>query len=188
MFQIRLARSQKRSGGASILELNDTPAMHAVMTRSQQMDRINVYLDENRSGLLVCTKCGSSKQLRFPRYVPSSGLVKCHCSNTFTVHFEKRQCYRKPVDIYGTCYADFENADTGNLVKILDISQDGIHLLNVGSKALQPDDTVGIVFPLGDRRINCFVHVLRVHEEYVGGKFIGIDEHTKKTLGFFLLP
>ena len=150
---------------------------------------VKIYLDEESSGVLICPKCGTSKQFNFAgNSTLRSALVKCRCRNSFPVQFEKRQWYRKKLDVYG----DFFEADSpfGNntLVKVVDISIDGVHLLNLGHEVLQTNRTIKLSFPLGGRLLNCSVIILRAQNNHVGGKIINIDEHAKKILGFFLLP
>jgi c-di-GMP-binding flagellar brake protein YcgR len=152
------------------------------------MEKVKVYLNEARSGFLVCQRCGKSKRIEFTNSENLRSVVaKCPCGNTFAVIFENRKYYRKPISTYGKCFAAGESAD-GYSVKLVDISQSGIRFIKKDGKPLQLNEKIRVSFSLGHDTIFCVASVYHIHNEQVGAKFISLDEHSKKLLGFFLLP
>jgi hypothetical protein len=152
------------------------------------MEKVKVYLNEARSGVVVCQRCGKSKQIEFSNgHNFRSGVVKCPCGNTFAVIFENRRHYRKPISSYGKCFAAGDTAE-GAAVKLVDISQSGIRFTKMDGKPLELNEKIRVSFSLNNYTIFCFASVCNIRNEYIGAKFIGLDEHSKKVLGFFLLP
>jgi len=75
------------------------------------MEKVTVYLNEARSGFVVCQICGKSKQIKLTNGKnPRSGVAKCTCGNTFPVIFENRKYYRKLISSYGKCFAAGDTA------------------------------------------------------------------------------
>jgi hypothetical protein len=152
------------------------------------MEKVKIYLNEAQRGFVVCQSCGKSKKIEFAEGDNfRSGIVKCTCGNTFAVTFEKRKCYRKPIESYGKCFATAGPAE-GVSIKLVDISQSGIRFIKIGGKPLQLNEKIRLSFLLGDSAIICSATVYNIDTEGIGAKFISLDEHIKKALGFFLLP
>jgi hypothetical protein len=152
------------------------------------MEKMKVYLNETRSGFVVCQRCGKSKQVEFTNgNNPRSAIVKCACGNTFTVIFENRKYYRKPISSYGKCFAAGDTAE-GASVKLVDISRSGIRFIKMDGKPLQLKEKIRVSFSLGRDNISCAASVYNIRNERIGAKFISLDEHSKKVLGFFLFP
>lgn len=150
--------------------------------------QVKIYLDEANIGVAVCPECGRSKAINFEgKSVPRSAKARCSCGNTFKVFLEKRQHYRKDINVYGK-YFDSNDAKTGYDVKIIDISKEGIRFLRVDGKSLKRNQTVKIIFPLKHDMVTCIASVLYIREDEVSCKIISIDEHSRKVLGFFLMP
>jgi len=55
-------------------------------------------------------------------------------------------------------------------------------------KPLQVNEKIRISFSLGDNTIYCVASVHNMRNGSIGAKFMSLDEHGKKVLGFFLLP
>jgi hypothetical protein len=152
------------------------------------MGKVKVYLNETRSGFVVCQRCGKSKQIHFTNGDnPRSGVAKCACGNTFGVIFENRKHYRKPISSYGKCFAAGDTAE-GATVKLADISQGGIRFAKMDGRPLQPNEKIRVSFALNNYTISCAASVYSIRNKVIGAKFIDLDEHSKKVLGFFLLP
>ncbi len=152
------------------------------------MEKVKVYLNEARSGFVVCQKCGKSKQIEFTNGGnPRSGVAKCACGNTFQVIFDRRKYFRKSISAYGKCFAAGDTAE-GALVKLIDISRSGVRFIKMDGKPLQLNEKIGFSFSLGEYAISCAASVYNIRNERIGAKFISLDEHSKKVLGFFLLP
>ena len=153
------------------------------------MEKVKIYLDEARSGFVVCQQCGKSKHIEFTNTASGrSGVVKCACGNTFGVVFESRQHYRKQITSYGKCFAARDVFD-GALVRVVDISMGGIRFIKMDGRPLQLNEKIRVSFPLGNETIDCAASVQNVNaDNSVGVKFISLNDHCKKVLGFFLLP
>ncbi len=151
------------------------------------MENVKVYLDEARSGFVVCQRCGKSKRIELNKGDNRrSGVVKCPCGNTFGVILENRKYYRKQVSSYGKCFATRDTA-LGASVKLVDISQSGIRFIKIDGKPLQLNEKIRLSFSLGDDAIFCAAFVSNLSNAVIGAKFTNLDEHSKKVLGFFLL-
>jgi hypothetical protein len=152
------------------------------------MEEVKVYLDEKHSTHVVCKKCGRSKQIELPsaRH-PRSAVVKCSCGNTFSLIFETRRHYRKRINSFGKCFAAGDKLD-GALVNITDISRSGMRFIKMDGRQLQVNERIRVSFPLGNDTIDCAAVVFNLRGDGIGVKFMNLDEHNKKVLGFFLLP
>lgn len=151
------------------------------------MEKVKVYLDEARRGFVVCQKCGKSKQIQFASGGnPRSGVAKCACGNAFAVIFENRKYYRKPLSSYGVCLAAKDTA-RGASVKLVDVSQSGIRFIKKNGRPLQLNEKIRVSFSLNNYPISCVALVNNIGDECIGAKFISLDEHSQKILGFFLL-
>ena len=152
------------------------------------MEMVKVYLDETRNACIVCGNCGKAREISFSeREAPRSSLVKCSCGNSFIVSFEKRQYYRKQVDIRGLC---FESADPteGTPVKITDISVCGLQFDTSGDNKFQLNQKLRVIFRLEGQIVNLVVCVRHIRGKKIGVEIISIEEHSKKIMGFYLLP
>ncbi len=153
------------------------------------METVKVYLDEARLGFVVCQQCGKSKQIEFTNgQNPRSAKVKCACGNSFSVIFESRRHYRKKVNTFGKCFAQADTFD-GALVQVIDISMSGMGFVKMDGRPLKLNEKIRLSFPLGDGTFHCVALVMSVgNGGMIGVKFVDLDEHSKKVLGFFLLP
>jgi hypothetical protein len=153
------------------------------------MTEVKVYLDEARSGFVVCQECGRSKRIEFANDDnPLSGTVKRACGNSFSVTFEKRRHYRRKVKTFGKCFAPKDTFD-GALVQVTDISMTGIGFIKLDGRPLKLDETIRVSIPLGEGTIDCAACVHNIGKEgNIGARFMNLNEHNKKVLGFFLLP
>ena len=76
----------------------------------------------------------------------------------------------------------------GATVKLADISQSGIRFAKMDGRPLQLNERIRVSFSLNNYTISCVASVYSIRNEVIGAKFIDLDEHSKKVLGFFLLP
>ncbi|MHC1724774.1 MAG: PilZ domain-containing protein [Syntrophobacteraceae bacterium] len=152
------------------------------------MERMRVYLNEERSGTVVCQKCGNSKPVKFSsEKIPFTITAKCACGCAFLIQFEKRKHYRKSLKILAKCIVGGEAGDSC-FVQVTDISQGGIGAVKKAGRLPQPNQNVRISFLLDDKQFNCVASVCHVNQERFGARFINMDEHSRRTLGFFLMP
>ncbi|MHC1725241.1 MAG: PilZ domain-containing protein [Syntrophobacteraceae bacterium] len=152
------------------------------------MEHMRVYLNESSSGTITCPKCGHSRQINFSNdKIPTSVKAKCFCGCSFRINFEKRRYYRKSVQIPGICMISGDTEDDSQIV-ILDISQGGMRAVKKSGKLPKLDQRLRINFSLNETKLSCVVSICHVKNEHFGAIFQDLDEHSKKTLGFFLLP
>ena len=152
------------------------------------MEKITIYLDEERNGVSVCPRCGKSKTIQFEAgTVPRSLTLTCSCGDTFTALLEKRQNYRKKLGSYGK-YFDSIDAKEGHDIKIIDVSAEGLRFLNLGVKPLAMNQAIKIAFPVKDATVTYTASVSHIKKDEISCKFLNINEHSKKVLGFFLMP
>ncbi len=152
------------------------------------MEKITIYLDEERNGVSVCSQCGKATAVQFEAgRVPRSLTVTCGCGNTFTALFEKRQHYRKKLGSYGKYFSSID-AKEENDIKVLDVSKEGMRFLNLSGKPLAMNQAIKIVFPIQDGTVTCTASVSNIEKDEISCKFLHIDEHSRKILGFFLMP
>ena len=152
------------------------------------METVKVYLDEARNACIVCGNCGKAKEIDFSkREIPRSGHVKCGCGHTFAVTFEKRQHYRKRVAITGACFVHAGSLD-GEPISIVDISLAGLQLEILGLNHFQVHQKLRIVFRLEGKTVNLVVSVCHIKDKTIGAEILSMDEHSRKVLGFYLLP
>ncbi len=152
------------------------------------MEKVKVYLDETRNATIVCGGCGKSREINFTqREAPPSSLVKCGCGNNFIVLFEKRQHYRKQVDIRGISFTKADLAE-GEPIHLMDISLSGVQFKVSGVNPFQLNQKLRIIFRLEDKTVNLVVSVRRIIGNNIGAEITTIDDHSRKVLGFYLRP
>lgn len=152
------------------------------------MEKVKVYVDETRTASVACAKCGKSRELRFSgKEIPHASLVTCSCGNKFIVSFEKRQYYRKELDVSGTCFVE-GGPPEGIPVKMKDISLGGAHFTILGGHSFQPGQKLGLDFRLKGEIIRLTISVRHVSGENVRAETTAIDEHSRKIIGFYLMP
>jgi hypothetical protein len=150
-----------------------------------------VYLDKNRSGSVVCEKCGKVQRLSVPASVTHQTIwIKCKCAHTFPILIDQRQHYRKDVHLHGV-FAKLDPKDTekGKIV-VQDISQRGVGFATYVRKNIRIDDVVSVKFELDDpHKSPIYVQgiVKIVKDKYVGVELDRPNEHIQKTLGFYLM-
>ena len=148
-----------------------------------------IYVTGDDQGTIVCDSCGKWKTANVARYVSLNKPVKirCSCGVSFSVKFEKRKFYRKKVRLHGICFMDRRREVP---IFIEDLSAGGLGFrINKGS--VEEGDTLNIEFTLDDKArstVSEDVIVRSVKDRLVGAEFTRLSEHSRKVLGFYLLP
>lgn len=148
-----------------------------------------IHVSANNEATIVCDSCGEWKTANVARYVNLNRPVKikCSCKAVFSVTFEKREFYRKQVDLYGTC--SMHGMGEGPIF-IKDISRGGLGF-EINRGTIEKGDTLSVEFVLDDKAkstISEDVIVRNVKDRFIGVEFVNPCERTKKLLGFYLLP
>ena len=158
-------------------------------TRVLAMEVKKIYVTGNDQATIICDSCGKWKTANVARYVNLNKPVKirCSCEAVFSVTFEKRHFYRKKVRLHGTCFIDGRGQEP---IFIEDISAGGLgFVMNKG--AVEKGDALRVEFTLDDNARSTLsenVIVRSVKDRLVGAEFAGLCQHSKKVLGFYLLP
>ena len=148
-----------------------------------------VYVTGDDQGTIICDSCGRWKTANVAHYVSLNKPVKikCSCGASFSVKFEKRKFYRKKVRLHGTCFIDDRREEP---IFVEDISAGGLGFrMNKG--LVEKGDTLNIEFTLDDKArstVSEDVIVRSVKDRLIGAEFTSLSEHSKKVLGFYLLP
>lgn len=154
------------------------------------MKEIKAYVAGKKEAEVICPTCGETQNCPLAEaQFHQPWEVECECGNSFRVLFERRNWYRKEVDFDGICFSRRDPA-AGIPVRILNLSKTGIRFLKDTGKTLKPNDPVRLRFVLRPRNdlIECDAIVGCVHEGAVGAKFLNLDLHAQKVLGFYLMP
>jgi len=154
------------------------------------MDMIKVYVVENSDVFIVCPNCSADNSINFSRIEFRNTIVlDCTCGNKFSVFLDRRTFYRKLVKLTGLCFSS-DDPGEGVPVRILDISMSGICFVKDSGKELVKGEIVKLQFRLGnpDNLIISLAATINIRTDHIGSQFVRLDEHTRKLLGFFLLP
>jgi hypothetical protein len=152
------------------------------------VESVKVYVANNKNVVVICPKCKNSQALDLTdKDVPYSVMTTCSCGNQFSIQFDKRMHYRKNVGSTGLCCPS-EDTEDNRLVRIVDISRSGLAFIKDRGRTFEVGEDVRLEFLLGEAKVNCIVTVASVLDVRVGAKFSNLDEHTKKMIGFFLMP
>lgn len=140
-----------------------------------------------------CQECGRVKKLKATHLgeIHHIARVKCSCGARFHVFFEKRVSYRKMAHLEGR-YAIKPDPDAWLCLLVVEnLSRTGIGFKTIGRYDINEGDTLSVQFTLdnADRTtIKSNVVVRSVNGQYIGAEFCSLDDHTKKELGFYLMP
>lgn len=161
----------------------------AVQHRGLSIEVKKIYVNGNNEATIICHSCGTWKKGNVARYLELNKPVKikCSCEAVFSVTFEKRQFYRKEVNLHGTC--SMHGLDDEQIL-VKDISRSGLGFV-IERGTIEKGDTLTVEFELDDMQrstISEDVIVRSVKERLIGAEFVNLSEHTKKVLGFYLLP
>ena len=152
------------------------------------VESVKIYIATNRNVNVICPKCQAGRSLDLTnKKVPFLVKTTCNCGYKFAIKFEKRIHYRKNLKSVGLCSSTEDSAD-GNLIRIVDISQSGLAFIKDRGRHLRVGEDVRLEFVLGETKVNCVVTVASVLDSRIGAKFGGLDAHTQKVIGFYLMP
>ena len=151
-----------------------------------------IYYGKKGECSVVCHRCGKVSKVDTKKVQLNQVIeINCSCQNNFRVQLEKREYYRKEVKLTGT-FEKIVPEDTikGRLI-IEDLSYTGIGCRTVTKHYLEKDDVVSVDFTLDDvhnSQINENGIVRTVRDRYLGIEFQDLSQHSRKLIGFYLLP
>ncbi|MBW1981132.1 MAG: PilZ domain-containing protein [Deltaproteobacteria bacterium] len=150
-----------------------------------------LFINQSDTGYSSCSKCGKLNKVNVKNHNKTKIVeIKCYCGNKYSVEVEKRQCYRKNVNIVGTFQRIYPDNSVIGRVNIEDISRAGLGFTTVTRNTLDIDNIILLDFKLDDihkSHITTAAIVKIVKGNYVGVEFKQLSEHNKKIIGFYLL-
>jgi predicted Zn finger-like uncharacterized protein len=158
------------------------------------MSKQKVFISGKSEALIVCQKCGQSKSIDAdPTAVRGkTAQVRCkNCGHSFEVVFESRSKYRKDTSLEGHYFRKDSPKDEFGRMAVYDLSQGGLRFEPIGRAAFQLGDHLTVEFHLDDEKksmIRTSVVVRSIGGKAIGVEFVALDEHTRKILGFYLMP
>ncbi len=165
----------------------------------------NVFVNKDNTACFVCPACNKARILNISKYdyLKKAYIIKCKCpcGHTYSVKLEKRQYYRKKVNVYGQ-YTKIKFNDKTNryerqhkgTVLIKSISRTGIRMglmatdndLKIGDKLIlefRIDDTKGTL-------IKKTASIMWINPPDIGLEFDKTESFTPsdQAIAFYLLP
>ncbi len=142
-----------------------------------------VFITSSGKAKLTCPECGNTKQIDVNKHEivkKKTGKlkVKCPCSHSFSVIFERRHHVRKAVDFPG-------NLVMGNKkypINVTDISRMGLKIRTKGLLDLNIGDKVTIEFALDDpgrSKVSKVVFIRKIEDINLGVEFASSDHYDK---------
>jgi DNA-directed RNA polymerase subunit RPC12/RpoP len=158
------------------------------------MSSQKVFISGKSEALIVCQKCGQTKTISAdPADVGGkTAQIRCkNCGNSFKVVFETRSRYRKDTSLEGHFLRKDKGGDDFGHMVVHDLSMGGMRFEPTGRTVFRVGDLLTIDFRLDDENksmIRISAIVKSIGERDIGVEFMNLDEHTRKTLGFYLMP
>lgn len=161
------------------------------------MKCFKLFIGNTPSVTIVCPECGHARSVetsKIPGNV-NSFRARCMCGEVFTVAAERRRCYRKETRLEGKLFGSTNSQHALADIHVSDLSVKGMKFTCKWNRGQRVEVAVGDEFLvrvlLGsdeDVRIEARVIVRNVRSENIGAEFIAIDEHSRKILGFYMMP
>ncbi len=112
------------------------------------------FINRNNQATFVCPSCGDAKVVDVSQFLAIKKPVrfkrKCRCGQITPFLLERRQYYRKPVDIPGTCRILKSNTEIP--VRIRDLSRSGLKIDLIGDAPLALEDKLFVEFRLDNKQ------------------------------------
>jgi len=154
------------------------------------MDVVTINIAGKESIKLVCSKCGSAREIKISS-LPDIGRVykiKCKCIHGFSIAFDKRKYKRKKTNFIGTY--SLENSLADNIIDIIDLSRGGLGFIRTDRNKLEIGDRLAVRFKLdnaGNDLIDCIVSIRNIFDNRVCCEFLDMKGGMKTTLGFYFM-
>lgn len=143
------------------------------------------YIGKNDKITIRCLACKRNKTIAIANLKMNQHTIKvvCPCSNSFFIHLEFRQSYRKKMGIEGSFRKRSEPAEQEETCLIRDISLGGLGITITNDTSIQVGDELIVSFKLGTFQqsgINAIIRVQHTESKMnIGGMFVGstADNH-----------
>lgn len=152
-----------------------------------------VFIGSRKEVEVICPQCDRSLTIPVGR-IQSMGKsvpARCVCGIQFSVIFERRANYRKSTGLLGRFTRTVgSQTQTGDVV-IENLSRGGLCLKLSGQLQFQIGELLSVDFRLDNEEetvIRTQVLIKNIRQDGIGAEFHSLDEHTRKLLGFYLMP
>ncbi len=112
------------------------------------------FINKNNQATFVCPSCGDTKSVDVTQYLAIKKPVrfkrKCRCGQITPFLLERRQFYRKPVDIEGVGRVLKNNTEIA--LRIRDLSRSGLKIDLVAEDPLEIGDKLFVEFRLDNKQ------------------------------------
>jgi hypothetical protein len=134
-------------------ELKNQPNRSSGVSVEKQEHR--VFINDRGEGTFICPACNNGVIRDLSQFAQAKTAIrlkcKCSCGNAYRVLLERRQHFRKPVNLVGMFIFSGSNGHpTKGLIKVRDISQSGIQFSINSMPEFGVGDKLIIEFTLDD--------------------------------------
>lgn len=151
-----------------------------------------VFLNDHGEGTFICPACDKAIIKDLNEFVEAELAVrlrcKCSCGNTYRVLVERRQHFRKAVNLVGMfLFQKSKTSTIKGMIRVRDISQSGVQFTVSSLPEFDVGDKLIIDFTLDDRERSQIRErgiVQRIRSSVIGLKFETTDHYGK--LGRYL--
>ncbi len=152
-----------------------------------------VFIGSRTQVDVVCPQCDRSLTVPVDRIQNMGKPVRarCACGIQFSIVFERRANYRKLTGFPGRFARTVQSELQVGEVVVANLSRGGLCMKVPESVKLEIGEVVRIDFKLDNDEqtlIRAQVVVKNIREGIVGAEFHSLEEHTRKLLGFYLMP
>ena len=153
-----------------------------------------VFLTSKTEAPITCMQCGVTRKVDVSRFddVSKPLRVKCACGHVFSVIVDKRLYYRKPTNLKGYFYLKDGLDPKPCVMTVENLSRTGLAIRLDDCYAVKEGDILKVEFALDNDRKSVIRNSVVVRSikggGLIGAEFLNLDEHTRKELGFYLMP
>ena len=156
-----------------------------------------VFLTKNNTATVICPKCNLSKTADVSTYKDINKQVrfnvKCKCGHSFSVMLDRRESYRKDIELPGTyIYTSSEGTREKGTLFVKDISRTGLKFIVRGDPTFSVGGNISIEFQLDSKQktlIKKEVVIKKIFKDKrIGSEFCSISpsDPNDKAIGFYL--
>ncbi len=157
------------------------------------MKEQKAFVNNNGVAIFTCPKCQTAKHVDAKKYRQLDKVirvnVRCSCGHSYKAMLERRQFFRKSVELKGIYFLSDGNRGT---LTIKDISRTGINFETNTDVELAVGDKFMVEFYLDDTHktmIKKEIVIRSIKGSSIGAEFFTIDPNNvyDKALGFYLM-
>ena len=160
------------------------------LAQTQTCEMMKAPLSQSGRATVRCPFCKKCHYTSVPKQLHNKPVrAKCECRKSFPVLFDSRGYYRKAVQLPGE-YRNGSGEKVGMTVTTLSFTGAGLEAER-GKPVVKRGETIQLRFLLDDCHnswIKAKAIVRQVDGNRIGVKFIGLNGHEQKCLGFYLMP